>query len=136
VAFESRSRNLDPDDTDRSGDIFVRELGPPPLPRPPRVYCGSKHATMVLMPRTGAAEGFRTADVIVGSRRGDRIDGEDGRDRICAGRGRDVVRSADGFSDRVDCGPGRDRLIADALDRVRRCEGRRIVRSRGRRYEG
>jgi Tol biopolymer transport system component len=58
VAFESRSRNLDPDDTDRSGDIFVRELGPLPLPRPPRIRCGRERATMVLMPRDGRCRGL------------------------------------------------------------------------------
>jgi hypothetical protein len=41
-----------------------------------------------------------------------------GADTVATGAGRDVVRTRDGARDRVSCGPGRDRVLADALDDV------------------
>jgi len=63
----------------------------------------------------------------------DRIDGGAGDDLIGPGRGRDVVRAGrgndriavrDGSRDVVDCGPGYDVVLADAIDRLRGCERR------------
>jgi hypothetical protein len=60
--------------------------------------------------------------------------GGSGPDRIAGGRGRDVLRgnggddvidARDGAADRVNCGAGTDTVLADAADRVRRCEHRR-----------
>jgi Ca2+-binding RTX toxin-like protein len=48
----------------------------------------------------------------------DRLDGGRGTDLVVAGSGNDVVRSRDGTHDRITCGPGRDRVAADAADRV------------------
>ena len=66
----------------------------------------------------------------------DRVEGGDGNDDLAAGGGNDVVdgglgydivrgdagddelRVADGVLDRVECGPGRDRVDADTLDDV------------------
>jgi Ca2+-binding RTX toxin-like protein len=62
----------------------------------------------------------------------DFVEGGRGRDKVWAGPGQDVVRGAsgndlvvarDGFRDRINCGPGRDKVYADGKDRVARsCE--------------
>jgi Tol biopolymer transport system component len=148
VAFESRSQNLHPDDTDRSGDIFVRELGALPLRRPPRVFCQGRRATVVLVPGTGPVTGTADPDVIVGTRGADTVDGSTGRDLICGRGGRDRLAgrkdndrifgesgndrlfgesghdrlSGGAGRDLLNCGPGEDRARADRLDRTRRCE--------------
>lgn len=61
--------------------------------------------------------GGRGADVLVGGR---------GVDRFAGGRGDDVVDARDGRAELVDCGPGRDRVRADAVDRLIGCEVRRV----------
>jgi Ca2+-binding RTX toxin-like protein len=80
-------------------------------------------------------------DIIRGSRLGDfilfggagrdRIAGKDGDDRIVGGRGRDLVSGGrgpdlikvrDSSRDIVRCGSSRDRVTADARDRLRGCE--------------
>jgi RTX calcium-binding nonapeptide repeat (4 copies)/WD40-like Beta Propeller Repeat len=72
-------------------------------------------------------------DVVFTHGNDDRLSGGPGRDYLYpgngedtaeGGRGRDwIVAGGDGRVDRVRCGPGRDRVIADAVDRVARdCE--------------
>jgi hypothetical protein len=39
-----------------------------------------------------------------------------------------VIRARDGVRDEIDCVSGRDRVVADARDRVKSCE--RVRRSR------
>lgn len=48
----------------------------------------------------------------------------DGEDRVDGGSGRDSITvSGDGRVDRVQCGPGKDVVYADPVDRVARdCE--------------
>jgi RTX calcium-binding nonapeptide repeat (4 copies) len=53
--------------------------------------------------------GFAGNDTIVGGK---------GRDFVAASRGNDQILARDGASDRVDCGPGRDRVVADFSDRI------------------
>ena len=68
-------------------------------------------------------------DRINGNSGRDRIKGSTGSDRLAGGSGRDFINSRDGRRDRVNCGSGRDRVIADRRDRVaRNCE--RVVRRR------
>ena len=66
--------------------------------------------------------GDRAGDRLFGGRGSDRIRGGKGRDLIGAARGRDRVDVADGRVDRVNCGRGRDRAIADEFDRLTNCE--------------
>jgi hypothetical protein len=47
-----------------------------------------------------------------------------GTDVVRGGFGNDVVNTADGVRDRVNCGPGRDRLVADRIDTAAGCEAR------------
>jgi len=51
---------------------------------------------------------------------------------MAGGAGDDKIDAADGAIDRVDCGPGVDRVRADAFDRVRGCERERLLRGRPR----
>ena len=145
VVFESRASNMHPQDPDRSGDIYLRDLGPPSFDEPPAASCAGRPATVIVLPGTSWRFGGTAAqDVVVGSRASDGIAGGLGRDRLCGRGGRDrlvggpgrdqinggaaadIVKSADNSADRVDCGPGRDRAIIDPLDQVRRCERVRV----------
>ena len=53
--------------------------------------------------------GFAGNDTIVGGK---------GRDFVAASRGNDRILARDGASDRIDCGPGRDKVVADLSDRI------------------
>ena len=55
----------------------------------------------------------KLADVLIGGRGHDRLDGLSGKDKLLA---------ADGQRDIVNCGADRDRFSADGKDRVRGCE--------------
>jgi len=61
-------------------------------------------------------------DLVDGGAGADRLTGGDGRDRIVGRGGADRIHSRDGARDRVDCGKGRDRVVADRKDRLRACE--------------
>lgn len=72
--------------------------------------------------------GGRGDDVLRGGPGNDLLDGGPGSDRLEGGAGNDTIRARDGQRDSIDCGPGRDVVLADRLDRVaRNCE---IVRRR------
>jgi hypothetical protein len=59
---------------------------------------------------------------IVGSQKRDGLKGGDGPDTIRARGGNDKIRVKGGDADKVNCGKGRDRVVADEQDRLRRCE--------------
>lgn len=61
-------------------------------------------------------------DVLDGGRGNDVITGGAGADRIFGGPGSDWIDAADGERDVVDCGPGADHAIVDAVDIVHNCE--------------
>lgn len=63
-------------------------------------------------------------DRLIGGPGRDRLLGGAGRDMIDAGPANDVVFARDGRRDRVRCGGGHDRAIADRFDVVRGCEQR------------
>ncbi|MDQ4049130.1 MAG: FG-GAP-like repeat-containing protein [Actinomycetota bacterium] len=70
-------------------------------------------------------------DSLSGNSGKDRITGSTGSDRISGGSGGDRIAARDGRRDRVNCGTGRDSVVADSIDVVsRNCE--RVSR-RGRR---
>ena len=58
------------------------------------------------------------AATIHGTAHGDTIVGTPAPDTITARAGNDFVQVAWGGTDRVDCGPGRDIVSADAADRI------------------
>jgi hypothetical protein len=59
---------------------------------------------------------------IVGTNLRDKFKGGGGPDRIRTRGGKDKVRVIGGSADRVDCGSGKDVLIADSEDRFKHCE--------------
>jgi Ca2+-binding RTX toxin-like protein len=61
-------------------------------------------------------------DALKGARGRDRLRGGLGFDVIEGGVNTDVIRARDGTRDAVDCGPGNDRVRADARDSLRSCE--------------
>jgi uncharacterized repeat protein (TIGR01451 family) len=74
-------------------------------------------------PGGGLIAGTSQSEKICGRRGADRIRPGEGFDRIRAGRGNDVVYGRDHERDTISCGPGRDRVVADRRDVVRRdCE--------------
>lgn len=61
-------------------------------------------------------------DRLTGGDGGDRLDGGAGRNAYDAGLGNDRINARNGRRDLVDCGPGEDRVRADAIDRLVGCE--------------
>jgi hypothetical protein len=58
----------------------------------------------------------------VGTARADNIADTAGADAIRARAGADRINVRGGEADRVDCGPGRDRLVLSGNDTARGCE--------------
>lgn len=81
-----------------------------PCRREARPRCGGRPATIVGTARGERLEGTRRRDVIVARGGGDRILGGAGADLICAGAGSDRVTAGRG-ADRVWGGLGDDRLV-------------------------
>jgi hypothetical protein len=94
-------------------------------------FGGRGHDQLRLGRGNGGLKGGAGRDLLIGGRYGDQLDGGLGRDVIQAGAGDDAVRTNDGWRDRIRCGRGRDKLLADSRDRQRGCE--RIRRRRARR---
>jgi Ca2+-binding RTX toxin-like protein len=69
--------------------------------------------------------GKRGKDRIAGKGGDDCINGNKGKDRLKGGDGDDRVRARDGERDRVNCGKGEDRVVADRDDKLRGCEERK-----------
>ncbi|MDQ3644006.1 MAG: hypothetical protein M3356_00635, partial [Actinomycetota bacterium] len=59
-----------------------------------------------------------SADVLRGNSGNDRLTGSTGADRIFGGLGKDVILAVDGQRDRIRCGVGVDRVVADREDQV------------------
>jgi hypothetical protein len=75
--------------------------------------------------------GGERGDTLRGGKGRDELKGGNGRDVLRGGYGRDILKARDATTDVVDCGPGRhDKAIADASDRLKRCE--RVRRKRAR----
>ena len=73
--------------------------------------------------RSGGGDG---RDRVYGGAGNDRLDemklGGNGNDRLFGGTGNDRIRTAGGQADRIDCGPGRDSILKDHVDKQQRCE--------------
>jgi Ca2+-binding RTX toxin-like protein len=73
--------------------------------------------------------GLAGPDCLAGGRESDLLRPGAGVDRVRGGGGRDKLVTRDGFRDVVRCGQGRDKVVADWRDRVKRsCD--RVVRKR------
>ena len=62
--------------------------------------------------------GGRGTDVLLGGDGNDIVDGGRFSDRLSGGRGSDLILARDAAIDRIACGPGRDRVVADPGDVV------------------
>jgi len=63
-------------------------------------------------------------DLLGGGAGPDRISPGAGTDRIRSQGGADRLRVRDGEKDFVQCGPGRDKIVADRIDRLAGCDQR------------
>ncbi len=70
----------------------------------------------------GIAWGEDGSDILRGSPLADQFLGGDGVDQVQAGAGADRIEAVDGRAEVIDCGPGRDRAIADRVDVLIACE--------------
>jgi RTX calcium-binding nonapeptide repeat (4 copies) len=66
--------------------------------------------------------GLAGADCLNGGKGNDLLIGGSGVDRFSGGPGKDRILAKDSTRESVDCGPGRDTVVADRKDRLRRCE--------------
>jgi len=101
-----------------------------------RVRATSHADRLVGTPQRDTLRGLGGGDTILGLAGDDLLDGGTGNDTLVGGKGRDLLYGRagndalsvrDGSRDRVSCGMGRDRVVADRRDVVSRdCE--RVVR--------
>lgn len=73
-------------------------------------------------PGNDAISGGPGNDVISGGPGNDVISVGSGRNRVSAGPGNDRINARNHRGDIIDCGKGRDRVIADSIDKLRHCE--------------
>jgi RTX calcium-binding nonapeptide repeat (4 copies) len=109
----------------RGGDDALfgdRCAGEPSNPRPGRAADGDGHDRLRGGPGRDRLYGSRGRDTLAGGLGRDILEGGRGQDRLSGGPGPDTLNVRDGKRDRVDCGPGRDRVRADRRDRLARCE--------------
>ena len=105
-----------------------------PAPAPPsggggggggdgRVIRGTpRNDVLVGGPGNDRIYGLGGNDRIVGNGGDDALDGGPGQDAIEGGAGADGINAVDRARDRVDCGPGRDRVASDRMDALTGCE--------------
>jgi hemolysin type calcium-binding protein/Big-like domain-containing protein len=87
-----------------------------------RVFGQTGDDTLFGGPGRDVLNGGPGNDRVSGGPGNDRIDPGTGRDHVSAGAGEDRIVSVDRRRDVIDCGPGRDEAIVDAVDRVRHCQ--------------
>ena len=92
--------------------------------------CGAKQGIQTVSPNGRAKRRLTNFCFIVGSSRSELLRGTPGNDLIRAGSGDDLVQVRERRRDVVICGPGRDTVRADHLDRLRKCEVIRRGRNR------
>jgi len=138
----AREQDVNPADNSAAVTITVSPAAIPPAPPVVaprnRVTRATQHADRLVGTRgPDTLRGLGGGDTIIGLAGNDLLDGGPGndtlnggpgRDLLLGGPGNDVINARDGQRDRIRCGSGRDRVIADRLDLVARdCE--RVLRS-------
>jgi arylsulfatase A-like enzyme len=118
--YQLENRAGNPGFQARANGLRIR-LGRLCNPPPPKLS-RSLLCTTTAAARGGVLVGTRRYDIVCGRAGPDRIRPLGGRDWIYARRGNDVVFARDGLRDHIDCGRGRDRVEADAVDVVASCE--------------
>lgn len=84
--------------------------------------CGAQQGIHLVSPTGTRHRRLTDFCFIVGTAERDRLRGTAGTDRVLAGPGNDLIVSHDHRRDIVSCGSGRDRVVADHLDRLAGCE--------------
>ena len=136
IAAAITSRETDANAADNSAAATIA-ISSPPTGQQPRTPSAKRRATqgpdrLVGTARADRLFGLGGADRLLGLGGDDVLDGGPGNDTLTGGVGRDtlhgragndVLNARDGRRDRVVCGPGRDRVLADRADSVARdCE--------------
>lgn len=122
--------NLNPSDADTDADVLLlsedidfANIGFLAGPGNDRIDAGGGHG---FAPRTklgiGYLDGGPGDDTLIGTNDFDLIDGGRGADEIDGRRKADLIRTRDGSSDEIACGPGRDALYRDRRDKGTDCE--------------
>jgi len=88
------------------------------LPFPVTLLGGPGADRLTAGPAGDTIEGGAGNDRLEGGGGNDTMYGGLGIDTVAGGPGDDLLRTADGLADRVDCGDGADRVEADTLDSV------------------
>jgi hypothetical protein len=137
ASISASEQDANPADNAAGLTIAVAAPAAPAAPAKPKVARATQHADRLVGTRgADTLRGLGGGDTIFGLAGNDMIDGGSGNDTLIGGPGRDVMvggagndvlSARDGQRDRIRCGPGRDRVIADRLDVVARdCE--RVLR--------
>jgi Ca2+-binding RTX toxin-like protein len=129
IAASITAREADANPADNSAVLAITV---PAAPAPAKAHATQGADRLVGTRGRDLLYGLGGADTILGLAGGDLLDGGAGNDTLVGGPGRDalfgrsgddVLSVRDGQRDRVSCGPGRDRVIADRIDVVARdCE--------------
>jgi Ca2+-binding RTX toxin-like protein len=124
IAVSITGREADANPADNSAVLAITV---PAAPAPAKAHA-TQHADRLVGTRgRDVLYGLGGADTILGLAGNDLLDGGAGNDTLVGGPGRDtlfgrsgndVMSVRDGQRDRVSCGPGRDRVIADRNDVV------------------
>jgi Ca2+-binding RTX toxin-like protein len=127
IAVSITARETDANPADNSAILAIT------VPTASVTAHATQHADRLIGTRgRDLLSGLGGADTILGLAGNDLLDGGAGNDTLVGGPGRDtllgrsgndVLSVRDGQRDRVSCGPGRDRVLADRSDVVARdCE--------------
>jgi Tol biopolymer transport system component len=84
--------------------------------------CGTHQGIQLITPNGRRHRRLTDFCFIVGTDGRDELRGTSGTDRVLAGAGNDSIFVRDHRRDVVSCGAGRDRAVADQLDRLAGCE--------------
>jgi len=142
TATASSDRESDP--ADNAASVTLAAGVPPNAPVPQSVPLGGKTLTGTAHADRLVGTSFADVlnglggndtllggggnDILRGGAGNDVLDGGLGRDRLEGDAGNDTIRARDGQRDVIDCGSGRDTVVADRIDVVsRNCE--RVRRS-------
>ena len=136
IAARISASTADANAADNDASLTIAVAAAPsgaPVPRSlPRARATAGPDRLVGTTRADTLRGLGGGDTLLGLGGDDLLDGGGGNDtlvggagadRLVGGPGNDVASVRDGRRDRVACGPGRDRVLADRLDVVARdCE--------------
>jgi hypothetical protein len=121
TATATSDREANPADNTASLTLQVgTPTAPPTAPAPKPVAHGK---TITGTAKADRLVGTPYNDVLYGRGGNDTLLGGKGLDKLFGGTGNDLIRGQDRQKDTIDCGPGRDTVYADKIDKVaKNCE--------------